>query len=136
MDESAYHFHHAGLACRNLEQEVQWFSMLGYRKEGSLFTDPLQGINGQFMLLGSSRIELLESLPDSHVLDNWLARGSPIYHFGFEVADLQRSLDALGALRAKVVSDPKPAVAFGGRRVAFCMRPNRTLIELIESDSP
>ena len=133
MDERAFHFHHTGVACRSLEQDAEWFSMLGYTAEGPRFADPLQGIIGQFMVLGASRIELLEPLPDSHVLDNWLARGSPIYHFGFEVANLQQSLDALSAQGAKLVSDPKPAVAFGGRQVAFCMRRNRTLIELIES---
>jgi methylmalonyl-CoA/ethylmalonyl-CoA epimerase len=134
MDESAFHFHHTGLACRSIEQEARWFSILGYVREGPTFTDPLQGITGQFMVLGNTRVELLESLPDARVLDNWLARGSPIYHFAFEVAHLEESLDRLEASGAKVISDPKPAVAFGGRRVAFTIRRNRMVVELIESE--
>jgi methylmalonyl-CoA/ethylmalonyl-CoA epimerase len=134
MDENAYHFHHTGLASRSLEQDIEWFAILGYMKEGPAFTDPLQGVKGQFMVLGDARIELLESLPDSHVLDNLLRRRSPIYHIGFEVSNIQRSLEALSSSGAKVVSDPKPAIAFAGRRVAFCMRQNGTVIELIESD--
>jgi methylmalonyl-CoA/ethylmalonyl-CoA epimerase len=128
-------FHHTGIACRDLDREVRWFGNLGYDPEGSVFTDPLQGIKGQFMLLGGARIELLESLPDSHVLDPWLAHGSPLYHFGYEVSDIAKAIDLLSASGAKVVSEPKPAVAFDGRQVAFLLRSNKMLVEVIESAS-
>jgi methylmalonyl-CoA/ethylmalonyl-CoA epimerase len=130
-------FHHAGVACRSLEKEIRWYSsVLGYHTEGASFDDPLQGIRGQFMLLGNNRVELLEPLDGSNVLDAWLGRRSPIYHFGFEVVDLVSAIEAVTVAGAKVMSDPKPAVAFAGRHVAFCIRPNLTLIELIESARP
>lgn len=122
------------MACRDLEREMRWWSGLGYRSEGPVFTDPLQGIKGLFMLLDDARIELLEALPGSHVLEPWLAHGSPLYHLGYEVTDLAETIEMLSATGAKVVSDPKPAIAFDGRQVAFLIRSNLMLVELIESD--
>jgi len=39
------------------------------------------------------------------------------------------------AQRAKVLVPPVPAVAFGGREIAFLVMPNRMLIELIDGGS-
>lgn len=130
---SPLRFHHTGIACRDLAQETAWYRGLGYATEGPAFTDPLQGVRGRFLLLGGSRIELLQAIPTAKVLDPWLAHGSPLYHFGYEVDDLALAIADFGASGAKLVSEPKPAVAFDGRHVAFCMRSNRMLIELIEA---
>ena len=127
-------FHHTGIACRRLERETRSWTSLGYTLEGSIFSDPLQGIRGQFMVLGSARIELLEALPGSHVLDPWLANGSPLYHFGYEVAEVSEGIQNLSGSGFKVISEPRPAVAFNGREVVFLIRSNRMVIELIESD--
>jgi methylmalonyl-CoA/ethylmalonyl-CoA epimerase len=35
-----------------------------------------------------------------------------------------------------MVSDPMPAVAFGGRRIAWLYTPTRQLLELVETDDP
>jgi methylmalonyl-CoA/ethylmalonyl-CoA epimerase len=86
------------------------------------------------MVLGTARIELLEALPDSHVLDPWLTNGSPLYHFGYEVADVSEGSKSLSGSGFKVISEPKPAVAFNGRKVVFLIRSGRMVIELIESD--
>jgi methylmalonyl-CoA/ethylmalonyl-CoA epimerase len=127
-------YHHAGVACRRLEDEKRWYTgSLGYEPEGETFTDPLQGIRGCFLTNGESRVELVEALPGSDQLAPWLQRGFVIYHLAFEVLDLDATIEQLDKARARLVSPPKPAVAFGGRRVAFCMRPNLMLVELIES---
>jgi methylmalonyl-CoA/ethylmalonyl-CoA epimerase len=112
---------------------MRWYAALGYTEEGAVFTDPLQGITGVFLTLGDARIELLEQLPDAHVLDPWLAHGSPLYHHGYEVPDLAGGIELLESVGAKLISAPKPAVAFDGRHVAFCIRSNRMMVELIEA---
>ena len=127
-------YHHTGVACHRLEDEKRWYTgSLGYEPEGEIFTDPLQGIRGCFLTSGPSRIELVEALPGSEALTSWLQRGFAIYHLAFEVSGLEATIDRLDQAGARLVSPPKPAVAFGGRRVAFCMRPNLILVELIES---
>jgi len=127
-------YHHTGVACRRLEDEERWYTdSLGYEPEGERFIDPLQGIRGCFLTNGGGRIELVEALPGSVALAPWLQRGFAIYHLAFEVMDLEVAIDQLDEAGARLVSPPKPAVAFDGRRVAFSVRPNLLLVELIES---
>jgi hypothetical protein len=47
---------------------------------------------------------------------------------------METSLSALQDSRALVVRPPVPAVAFGGRRVAFLMLPNMWMVELIDAE--
>jgi methylmalonyl-CoA/ethylmalonyl-CoA epimerase len=126
-------FHHAGVACRNLEREIQTFSAIGYEAEGAVFEDPAQGIRGLFMRAGGHRVELVAPLDDtSRVLANILSAGMKLYHFAYITPDIERSLAAASLARAKLMVAPVAAVAFGGQRIAFVFMPNMLLIELIE----
>ena len=62
-----------------------------------------------------------------------LARGVKIYHTAYETPDFDGALQALRARRCKLTVGPVPAIAFGGRRIAFLLLPNMNLIELIEA---
>jgi len=129
-------FHHIGVACRDVEKEMQAFSILGYRIEGPPFQDPLQKISGCFLSGPGPRIELLAPLDESSPVESWLKKDAKMYHQAFEVESLAPAIAALSARHAVVVSRPKPAIAFGGRKVAFLLCPNGLLIELIESLEP
>jgi len=126
-------FHHLGVACTDLDAEEAAFAPLGYERERDDFTDPLQGIQGRFLVGGGPRLELLVALPGSNVLASWLARGTKVYHQAYQVPNLGESTALLHARRARTVSEPKPAVAFDGRQVTFLVLPNLLLIELIEA---
>ena len=123
-------FHHAGVACRNLDREQRVWEAVGYRPEGPDFTDPLQGVRGRFLVGDGPRLELLEPLPGADTLDPWIKGGSRMYHQAYETADLQAGIEQLGG---RVVRPPTPAVAFGGREVCFVAMPSLMLIELIQS---
>lgn len=131
--EGALVFHHVGVACADIRAEAAQFAPLGYVAEGAPFEDPAQGVRGQFMGGQAPRVELLEPLSakPSGVLAPWLARDVKLYHLAYVVHDLARSIEALRARHGKLVAAPAPAVAFGGRAVAFVMLPNRLLIEVI-----
>jgi methylmalonyl-CoA/ethylmalonyl-CoA epimerase len=126
-------FHHIGLACRDMAKDRADHEHLGYRAEGPVFEDPLQRIRGLFMTLGAMRVELLQPLDDTSPLQGYLKRGVKIYHQGFLCRDIVRSIQTLEAQRARVVSPPKPAVAFENRPIAFLILPSQMLIELIEA---
>jgi glyoxalase/bleomycin resistance protein/dioxygenase superfamily protein len=126
-------FHHLGVACTDLDIEERVFASLGYKREGSDFEDPVQGVRGRFLAGGGPRIELLSELPGSVVLSPWLRKGVKIYHSAYAAADLATADVALAALGAKRVVAPVPAVAFRGHRICFYMLPTRFLIELIEA---
>jgi len=128
------HFHHFGVACRDLDAEAAQYAVLGYEPEEADFEDPVQGVRGRFLVGGGPRIELLAALEGSTVLDPWL-RGArrAIYHQAFEAADFEGALGRLRDARAKVVVRPVPATAFGGRRIAFLLLQTMAMVEVIEA---
>ena len=128
------HFHHIGVACRNLDAETARFAALGYRPEGSDFTDPTQGVSGRFLMGGGPRLELLSSLSAEGVLAPWLKAEVKLYHLAYETPAFDDEISRLQGQGAKVVVQPVPAVAYGGRRIAFLMVPNLLLIELIATN--
>ncbi|MEM9379883.1 MAG: VOC family protein [Planctomycetota bacterium] len=129
-------FHHVGVACTDLDREAERFGQLGYRREGDDFTDPEQRISGRFLVAdGQPRLELLVDSGPGGPLGPWLEKGVKLYHFAYEVPDLGAALDRLTRDRARVVVPPVPAVAFGGREIAFAMQPGGFLVELIHTPS-
>lgn len=127
-----YVFHHIGYATTSIERERDLFRFLGYQPEGEQFSDPVQGIAGCFMTGHGPRIELLENLPGAHTLTPWLEAGTRMYHLGYEVDDVAAAIDWARQQRAKVIVQPVPAVAFGGRRIAFVIFRHGLLLEFIE----
>jgi methylmalonyl-CoA/ethylmalonyl-CoA epimerase len=125
-------FHHVGVACRSLDEAQAGLCALGYEAAGAQFSDAGLGVKGLFVEGPGPRLELLEPLEGSAVLDPWLRGGSRIYHLAYEVGDLEATVAAAVQDDAVQVSGPAPAVAFDGRRVCFCMLRVRVLIELIE----
>lgn len=125
-------FHHIGVACKDIESETKISLALGYEIEGEDFVDPAQGVYGRFLVGGGPRLELLAPLTEKGVLTPWLNQGVKLYHLAYLTEELESEMQRLRASRAKVMVPPIPAVAFGGRKIAFLMLPNMLLVELIE----
>jgi methylmalonyl-CoA/ethylmalonyl-CoA epimerase len=89
-------------------------------------------VSGRFLAGGGPRLELLIPLTSEGHLTPWLKSGVKLYHWAHETSDFEVELGRLRGEGAKVVVAPVPAVAFGGRRIAFLMLPNMLLTELIE----
>jgi methylmalonyl-CoA/ethylmalonyl-CoA epimerase len=129
---TAFRFHHIGVACRDMDKEAEALRLVGYEMEGERFTDPLQKIHGCFLIGPGPRMELLAPVDESSPIVTWLNKDIKMYHQAYEVDAIEPALAALSARQAVVLSRPKPAIAFGGRKVSFLMLPNRLLVELIE----
>lgn len=108
------------------------FESLGYRLEGEAFSDPVQGVQGCFLVHGSARIELLQNLPGANTLTPWLDAGIRMYHLAHEVPDIDAAVAWARSQRALVKVAPVAAVAFGGRRIAFVYFRAGFLLEFIE----
>ena len=134
--EPALRFHHVGVACTDIRAEAARLAPLGYVVEGDAFVDEQQGVQGMFLGTQSPRLELLESLGDarSGVLGPWLNDATKLYHLAYVARDLTAAIKGIRAAQGKLIVAPVPAVAFGGRKIAFLMLPNRLLIELIEAE--
>jgi len=127
-------FHHVGVACRDLDAEARAFALLGYRQEGERFIDDVQEIIGCFLAGPGPRLELLAPRGDHSPVRQWLARGVKFYHLAYETDSVPDAVAALKAERAVLVVPAVPAVAFGGREIAFLMLPGLILVELIQAD--
>lgn len=127
-------FHHVGMAVKDTAQTVEVLrALLGAEPEGPRYEDANQAVHVQFLRAGDLRIELLEPAGAPGPLDSILRRGIALYHVGYEVDDLDERLLGLVNGGANLLSAPKSAVAFGGRRVAFVMVQG-LMIELVESE--
>jgi methylmalonyl-CoA/ethylmalonyl-CoA epimerase len=60
-------------------------------------------------------------------------KGGGWHHVCYEVSALEKAMDHYRACGCFVVSEPAPAVAFPGRRIAWLMDANRMLFELVEA---
>lgn len=129
-------FHHIGLACRDIDGEVDHLRALGYEPVGAAFRDPVQGVSGLFLEGLGPRIELLAPLEGSSVLEPWLAGRARMYHLAYEVDELEQAVEAVARSGARTLGAPVPAVAFDGRRTCFLMLRNLFLAELIETREP
>ena len=126
-------FHHVGVAVPDIRAAAEQFSTLfGAVPESEIFHDPSQGVRGQFFRLGDLRLELLEPAAQPSPLDSLLKRGIALYQICHEVEDLDAELVRLRKAGATVLSEPKPAVAFDDRRVAFVMSLG-LVVELLEA---
>lgn len=89
--------HHIGIATQSIKSELPIFEALGFEIEGE-FIDEIQGIRGLFItskVSSSYRLELLENLPHSTRLDNYLKNHHKLYHIAFVSHDIQSDSKAI-----------------------------------------
>jgi methylmalonyl-CoA/ethylmalonyl-CoA epimerase len=133
LSELGCTFHHLGVACRNLEGEAKVWTQLGYTADGPDFEDPIQMVKGRFLSGAGPRLELLIPTTPHSPVAAVLQRGEKIYHQAFIAPNLAETVDTLRRARCKLTVGPVPAVAFGGRQIAFLMTPTMNLLEFIEA---
>jgi methylmalonyl-CoA/ethylmalonyl-CoA epimerase len=132
-------FHHVGLLTDQPELAVGRLARLGYTAGPEVF-DPLQEARLR-MCSGPGaepRIELITPGPGNPGLGKLLKRrGDYMYHVCYEVDAIDdgvRWLQLDDQERLVEVVAPRPAVLFGGRRVAFYATPGLGLVEFLEME--
>lgn len=128
-------FHHLGLAVRKPASAVTFLSGLGYRVS-PVVLDKLQEVH---LMLATRRgmpaVEIIYPTEKPGPLAGILkGSASMIYHICYESLDREKSLRALEANSNRVVllSPPRPAVLFGGRKVSFYVVAGFGVIEILE----
>lgn len=125
---------HIGYAVKRIERAITAFQILGFEFE-PVIDDTDRNVKLAFGNKDGLRIELvapLDKKQDSPV-DQYLSNavGTP-YHICYESDNLDAEISELKAKGYKVVIEPRPAVAFGGRRVVFMMNIGFGLMEIVE----
>ncbi len=97
--------------------------------------DPVLKVRVQFGIDASGlRYELVAPFGEGDPVSGVLASGKNILnHVAYRVADLAAEAARLRIAGAMPLGVPKPALAFGGKRVQFFLTKLRFVVELIEA---
>lgn len=125
---------HIGIVVSSIEIAADYYvHSFGLRRSGGTIKDTLQDVELQFLEDDrGQRIELIQPASAASPVARAVKTGGGLNHICYRVADLEETMRTLVAEGAKLVSEPTPAVAFDGRRVAFLYTRQRELIELVE----
>ena len=127
--------HHVGFVVASIEQAMPGFvRSLAATWDERVIHDPLQKVKVAFLTTraGDPQIELVEPAGEDSPVSGFLARGGGLHHVCYEVGDLEGQLDEFRSRGAVIAKRPKPAVAFGGRRIAWVITAEKLLVELLE----
>jgi len=128
--------HHIGFVLASIEDTAASYARsLGATWDGNIIFDPLQMVRVTF-LRGAhpcdALIELVEPSGASSPVARFLKRRGGLHHLCYEVEDLEAHLEFSKSVGTIVVRTPVPAVAFGGRRIAWALIRRRLLVEFLE----
>ena len=127
-------FHHVGIITPALEKATEFYRALGYN-HSEIFRDPIQKVRIVLMTQKNGpMVELIEPADQTSPAHSWLKRikaGS--YHTCYSTPKIAETIGELELAEFRLISGPDPAVAFGGKRVAFLMNFEIGLIELVEA---
>ena len=128
--------HHVGVAVSSIGQALPSYrEIFGYELLSGPFSDPIQRVKVCFVGKKEAQppmIELVEPEGDHSPVNRYLAKGIGAYHVCYATPDIELALTHVRAKGCMVVSQPVPAVAFNGRRIAWFLTPTHQLIELLE----
>ena len=128
--------HHIGYLVADIGEATRsWSGRFGYEVETPIIEDPAQTALVRFLRQPGSPywLELVAPNGPGGKLSAALKGGGGLHHLCYEVADIDEGFRTLRGRGMFPVSKPTPAVAFGGRRIAWLLDPTRALIELVEA---
>jgi methylmalonyl-CoA/ethylmalonyl-CoA epimerase len=127
--------HHVGFVVANIEACAPGMSRaLLANWNNEIFTDPLQRVRVTFLEAGhqSPLFELVEPLGQDSPVFRFLDEGGGLHHLCYEVSSIPEHLDRIRAAGGVIVSRAKPAVAFGGRPIAWALTREKLLLEFLQ----
>ncbi len=137
--DTARKLHHFGFVVADIEAGMAGFvRSLAGEWDGRIYEDSIQKVRVAFLATGSDdpHIELVQPNVEASPVSRFLReKGGGFHHVCYEVADLEGHMREMKARGALIVNRPKPAVAFGGRRIAWMLTAEGMLVELLERDS-
>lgn len=129
-------FDHLGLVVKSLQKGREGLrGLVGADSWTRSFEDPGNGVICQFGRDMSGVVyELLEPLgPNSPVAPALAERRAILNHVAYIVDDLDTASRHLRDSGCAPTSQPRPAVAYDGRRIQFFVTPVNFIVELIEA---
>jgi methylmalonyl-CoA/ethylmalonyl-CoA epimerase len=133
-------FHHVGFVVASIQNSIQGFvDSLQAEWDGTIFHDPNQAVRVTFLRgrdAANPTLELVEPAAEDSPVIPFLKRGGGLHHLCYEIDALEDQMALSRAQGGLVVKPPLPAVAFGGRRIAWVYTKNKLLLEYLERPGP
>ena len=129
-------FDHLGLVVKSIAKGRKVLAdSLAIEKWTEEFRDPVNGVLIQFGADPSGLCyELLEPLDETSPVYPALSSGKAILnHVAYLVDDIGHHAERLHSQGHAPTSEPKPAIAYGGKRIQFFVTPLRFVLELVEA---
>jgi methylmalonyl-CoA/ethylmalonyl-CoA epimerase len=128
--------HHVGCVVASIEDSIERYRLtLGAVAVSRIYEDPIQLSRVAFLDLptqGLVQFELVQPATQDSPVARFLEKGGGLHHLCYEVEDLPGQIQWMKSQRAFLIRPPKPAVAFGGRRIAWMRTTDALLIEYLE----
>lgn len=127
---------HVGIVVRDLAAYGEAYACtLGLIPDSEIVCDPIQDVRIQFWrdINGGISLELIEPASPSSPVCRALAKGGGLNHLCYEVGDIEAQVQQCLKNGGLLTNPLAPAVAFGGRRVAFVFFDKLNLIEFVEA---
>lgn len=130
--------HHVGFVVPSITEVAHGFlSSLSMTWDGLVFHDPVQTVRVTFLRhkqAGSPSLELIEPASRQSLVSGFLKRGGGLHHLCYEVDSVGVRLNTALHEGAVLLLAPSPAVAFGGRDIAWVYTRQKLLVEYLQRD--
>ena len=131
------HIDHIGIAVKNIEQSVAFFTSIFGVPKPTISEILDQQVKATLIEIGQTRIELLEATNDDSPVGRFISsKGEGLHHLALNVDSISEKLETLKELNIDLI-DQSPREGLSGT-IAF-IHPKSVfgvLTELVESDSP
>lgn len=124
--------HHIGYLVKDIDEAIREFMELGWGMEQEVRFDEMRRARIAFMILGESRIELVEPQRDSECYALMKHYKNSPYHICYEAESLEEQVALLESKGWHLTKEPQRAPCIGDRRVAFLMGYASGMAELVE----
>jgi methylmalonyl-CoA/ethylmalonyl-CoA epimerase len=132
--------HHLGFVVSSISSAAADFAFsMSANWDGEIIHDPIQRVRVAFFSPADPRnpvFELVEPADEGSPVHSFVKKGGGLHHVCYEIDDLVLGLREARDAGLAIVSNPAPAVAFGGRRIAWVVSKKRLLMELLERKRP
>jgi methylmalonyl-CoA/ethylmalonyl-CoA epimerase len=125
------HIEHIGIAVENLEAAISFYERVFGLKCYKIEEIPEQKVRTAFLMVGKTKIELLESTDLEGPIGKFIEkRGEGIHHIAFAVTEIEEKLKKVESYGVRLI-DPKPKKGADGLHIAF-LHPKSTFGVLTE----
>lgn len=128
--------HYIGFVVHSIRVCAEFFVLaLGATWDRNIVFDPVQKVRVTLLQAHNPSEPLMELVEPGGVespVAQFAERGGGLHHVCYEVNDLDLQLRFCQSVGTQIIRPPIPAVAFGGRRIAWGIT-RRLLMEFLES---